>query len=183
MSHPVLRRGASGAEVTTLQNLLQKRGYYLGQPVDGRFGPHTEDAVKLYQYHRWCNHPVPPQAHQPVPNPPPPFPPVCQQLAVMWPLAVDGVVGYNTWSRLDPPEIQKNSTGSFVKLCQSLLNIAGWASGDWPPPPPPFTPPPIAVDGAFGPITDHAVKAFQKGHAPLVVDGKVGKETWAALHS
>jgi peptidoglycan hydrolase-like protein with peptidoglycan-binding domain len=183
MSHPVLRRGDSGPEVVTLQKLLQARGYYVSQPTDGLFGPHTEDAVKLYQYHRWCDHPVPPFSSTPVPPPPPPFAPVCQPLAVIWPLKVDGVVGFNTWSRLDPQLVEKGSKGSFVKLCQSLLNIAGWSSANWPPPPPPFTAPPIAIDGDFGPITDHAVRAFQKDHG-LTVDGKVGNtQTWPALHS
>jgi murein L,D-transpeptidase YcbB/YkuD len=173
MTHPVLRVGATGDDVKTLQTKLQERGNYVGQPVDGKFGPHTLDAVKLYQYHRWCNHPVPPFSHQPVPNPPPPFPPVCQPLALSWPLAVDGVVGFNTWSRLDPLEIKKGAKGPFVVLCQSLLNFWKW------PPPPLF---PLAVDGDFGDITDKAVRSYQTANG-LKVDGIVGPHTWAALHS
>ena len=38
----------------------------------------------------------------------------------------------------------------------------------------------IAVDGAFGPKTEAAVKDFQQG-ASLTVDGVVGPQTWAAL--
>ncbi len=38
----------------------------------------------------------------------------------------------------------------------------------------------VVVDGAFGPKTEAAVKAFQKG-AGLDVDGIVGPQTWDAL--
>jgi peptidoglycan hydrolase-like protein with peptidoglycan-binding domain len=38
----------------------------------------------------------------------------------------------------------------------------------------------LAVDGAFGPKTETAVKEFQEG-AGLAVDGVVGPLTWAAL--
>jgi len=39
---------------------------------------------------------------------------------------------------------------------------------------------PIAIDGVYGPQTAHAVRAFQRRHR-LVVDGKVGTQTWRAL--
>jgi hypothetical protein len=38
----------------------------------------------------------------------------------------------------------------------------------------------VTPDGAFGPITLGAVKAFQRSHG-LLVDGQVGPHTWAAL--
>jgi peptidoglycan hydrolase-like protein with peptidoglycan-binding domain len=37
------------------------------------------------------------------------------------------------------------------------------------------------VDGDFGPDTEARVKAFQKAHPPLVVDGQVGQNTWPKL--
>ena len=39
----------------------------------------------------------------------------------------------------------------------------------------------VTADGDFGPITLHAVKAFQARHG-LLVDGQVGPHTRAALH-
>jgi peptidoglycan hydrolase-like protein with peptidoglycan-binding domain len=173
-THPVLRPGSPNvAEVKILQTKLQDRGYYVGQPIDGSFGIHTEEAVKDYQYHRWCNHPNPPFTHQPVPNPPPPYAAICQKLALTWPLAVDGVVGFNTWARLDPLEIQKGSKGPtlgpYVTLCQALLNYWGAT-------------PPLALDGDFGQNTYDAVMAFQKAHN-IKQDGIVGPITWGKLQS
>lgn len=47
---PNLRRGDFNDHwVGYLQQLLQYRGYYLGQQLDGDFGPITEEAVKAFQ--------------------------------------------------------------------------------------------------------------------------------------
>jgi hypothetical protein len=56
--------------------------------------------------------------------------------------------------------LRRGSKGEEVRLLQSLLAVI--------------------VDGDFGPKTEAAVKAFQKGHG-LVADGIVGPYTWGEL--
>jgi N-acetyl-anhydromuramyl-L-alanine amidase AmpD len=56
--------------------------------------------------------------------------------------------------------LKKGDTGASVKQLQKLLKIE--------------------ADGIFGPMTENAVKTFQRKRG-LVVDGKVGPKTWAAL--
>lgn len=56
--------------------------------------------------------------------------------------------------------LKRGSRGSEVKTLQGKLNLM--------------------ADGIFGPLTEEAVKEFQK-HAGLTVDGVVGARTWAAL--
>lgn len=46
-----LGRGANGPEVTELQKRLQQLGYVVG-PIDGKFGPKTEAAVRRFQKER-----------------------------------------------------------------------------------------------------------------------------------
>lgn len=95
-------------------------------------------------------------------------------------LAEDGAVRRRTWERLfsrrilvpgplygralrvtDPP-----IWGTDVRLIQRALTAEGFAPG-----------PP---DGAYGPATSAAVRAFQHA-ARLAEDGEVGPETWNAL--
>ena len=56
--------------------------------------------------------------------------------------------------------IRKGSRGNEVATLQRKLNLI--------------------ADGIFGPITDEAVRDFQKSHG-LAVDGIVGPKTWDAL--
>lgn len=44
----MLKRGSSGADVEELQRKLIAKGINIG-PVDGLFGPKTEDAVRRFQ--------------------------------------------------------------------------------------------------------------------------------------
>ena len=63
------------------------------------------------------------------------------------------------------PLVQRGSNGHPVKTLQYLLRARGHG---------------IAVDGAFGPNTEAAVKAFQSGHS-LVANGIVDAATWVPL--
>ena len=63
------------------------------------------------------------------------------------------------------PVVQSGSNGHPIKTLQYLLGARRHS---------------IAVDGAFGPSTAAAVKAFQASRG-LAADGVVGPVTWAAL--
>ncbi len=65
-------------------------------------------------------------------------------------------------------EISKGSVGNQVKTVQRILKDMGYDLGRY------------GVDGDFGPMTDKAVKAFQKDKK-LEVDGIVGINTWTKL--
>ena len=63
------------------------------------------------------------------------------------------------------PTLKKGSKGSWVKIMQGRLVMAGYN---------------IATDGDFGPATENALKAFQKERG-LTQDGICGPKTWKAL--
>lgn len=98
-------------------------------------------------------------------------------------LAVDSIVGKNTWAALgvtgttvvetqtasitsNMPLLCRGSTGEAVKTLQTRLNALGYDCG--------------TVDGIFGIKTYNAVVKFQTARA-LAVDGIVGVNTWGAL--
>jgi peptidoglycan hydrolase-like protein with peptidoglycan-binding domain len=92
-------------------------------------------------------------------------------------LAVDGIVGPNTWSALIVT-VRQGSQGDAVRGVQEefqFRNLSGDPSKG------------LAVDGIFGPKTDAAVRGFQQAlHADIpsvTVDGIVGPVTWQALVS
>jgi len=62
--------------------------------------------------------------------------------------------------------LRRGSTGEDVEALQSAMKALGFYTA--------------TVDGDFGPMTEAAVKAFQR-QAGITVDGVVGPETWAAL--
>lgn len=67
------------------------------------------------------------------------------------------------------PTIRMGSTNTAaVQLAQGLLVTLGYL-------------PPSTAPGLFGPIMDGAVKAFQKAHNILPIDGVIGANTWAGL--
>ena len=65
------------------------------------------------------------------------------------------------------PILRQGDSGPDVLYLQTLLSSVG---------------DPIDADGAFGPKTAAAVKAFQKAHG-LTADGVVGPKTWDALEA
>jgi len=140
---PLVRRGAEGHPVPTLQYLLRARGHTVA--VDGIFGSATEAAVRAFQQEKH--------------------------------LAVDGVVGPNTWSAL-VITVKEGSQGDAVRGVQEefqFRNLSGDPSKG------------LAVDGIFGPKTEAAVRGFQQAlHTDIpsvTVDGIVGPVTWQALVS
>ena len=92
-------------------------------------------------------------------------------------LAVDGIVGPDTWSALIVT-VRRGSRGDAVRGVQEefqFRNLSGDPSKG------------LAIDGVFGPRTEAAVRGFQQAlHADnpaVAVDGIVGPVTWQALVS
>jgi len=79
-------------------------------------------------------------------------------------LAVDGIVGSQTWPALIV-QVRRGSTGPAVRAVQQQLNARTSS---------------LAVDGDFGPQTELAVRGFQEASG-LVADAIVGPLTWNAL--
>lgn len=140
---PVLRKGANGHPVPTLQHLLDGRGAAL--TADGAFGALTDAAVRTFQHHAG--------------------------------LTVDGIVGPASWAHLIST-CSQGSHGEAVKGVQVEINFRN-LSGN------PATY--LTVDGQYGAKTKAAVQAFQQGvhvEVPTVtVDGVCGPMTWQALVS
>ncbi len=85
-------------------------------------------------------------------------------------LAIDGVIGPNTWRALlwlpPYPVLRRGSRGNYVRYLQQLLLSKLYDPG--------------SIDGVFGSLTQNAVLAFQRENG-LVVDGIVGSRTWSSL--
>ena len=82
-------------------------------------------------------------------------------------LAVDGIVGPNTWQALvQDNTVKKGSSGEAVWAVQHLLKHKHGYS--------------LTPDGTFGNQTDAALRDLQKVYG-LTVDGIVGQNTWKAL--
>lgn len=63
------------------------------------------------------------------------------------------------------PTLRKGAKGETVELLQELLNVKGVQ---------------VKIDGDFGPLTEEAVKRFQKLYK-IDIDGVVGPKTWEKL--
>jgi len=76
-------------------------------------------------------------------------------------LAVDGIVGNQTWPALIVT-VSEGSEGDAVRAVQTMFDLP--------------------VDGIFGPRTDKRVRDFQQMFG-ATVDGTVGPQTWFLLVS
>lgn len=87
-------------------------------------------------------------------------------------LTADGVVEAHTWTALlstgDTPTLRQGSSGTAVRRLQRALTAALGSA--------------LAIDGAFGPNTESAVRTYQSSRG-LGVDGVVGPATWGALQA
>src|SRR5262245_1477305 len=138
MAHPTIQRGSTGQAVKDAQQALLDRGYSVGPAgVDGVFGMHTFAAVVSYQDHRSAG----------------------QFWALTYPLAIDGIVGPQTWGRLDPDTVKKGSKGTGVRLAQAILKDSG--NPNWDPGP---------IDGDFGNHTDLEVKVLRESVGMLAAE-------------
>src|SRR5260370_16510537 len=98
--HTTIRGGSKGKAVTLAQQNLLNRGYSVGPAgVDGIFGNHTYAAVVNYQTDRSAT----------------------GFWKLTFPLDVDGIVGPQTWARLDPDTIKRGDKGTGVRLAQAIL--------------------------------------------------------------
>ena len=146
MAQPTIQVGSTGDAVKDAQHALQDRGYHLGPAgVDGVFGMHTLRSVLDYQDDRSAG----------------------SYSAYTWPLVVDGIVGPQTWGRLQPATIKNGARSSTVRLLQRMLKDSGWPEWD-----------PGAVDGVFGAQTELALLNYQKFNG-LDSDGVAGPRNLA----
>jgi peptidoglycan hydrolase-like protein with peptidoglycan-binding domain len=154
---PLLREGASGAAVKTLQQKLNAAGFNCGT-ADGKFGPKTLAAVEAFQRSRGLTvdgvvGPATWGALSRVGSAPAPSSPTRPS------------TGTNSGSH---PTLQLGSKGSAVVEMQRDLAAAGFSPG--------------AADGQFGNNTLSALKRYQAAHG-LTADGICGPNTWRALTS
>lgn len=161
-----LKRGASGAIVKELQQLLSRNG--VPTRADGVFGPVTERNVRRFQTIRkltvdgivsdvvWAALESSPSAADSSSGGGPTTTPATTTPATTIPASP------NASSR---PTISRGATGEAVVLLTTELRKRGY---------------PVPVSDVFGPRTDAAVRAFQRDNR-LFIDGIVGKRTWRAL--
>src|SRR5262249_248324 len=91
--------------------------------------------------------------------------------ALSLPLDIDGIVGPQTWSRLDPDTVKKGDSGIEVRLLQTILKAFADPNFD-----------PVPVDGLFDPNTEMASKNYQTC-AGLPSNGVFDSKNWIYLGS
>ena len=153
----ILRKGAQGSDVKSVQTRLQSLGYYAGT-IDGKYGSGTISAMQEFQRRNGL---------------------VVDGKAgsnTYAKLFSDSAVGAETTTPTPMPTgstiptrtLQSGSSGEDVKLVQNRLKALGYYSG--------------TVDGSFGSGTVTALKAFQLTNN-LTSDGIAGSGTYAKLFS
>ncbi len=162
-----LKKGATGADVRTLQKRLKELKYYT-DIVDGKMGSTTVSAVKAFQqahglepdgvagkatYTILFSEEALPKGTTPTPVPTDtPKPKATEQSAA---------TASSLW-----PTMRKNDSGDNVAQLQEALIELGYLSG--------------MADGNYGTDTADAVKAFQRENG-LTVDGTAGVQTQKVL--
>ena len=156
-----LRVGSRGEDVRIMQTYLNAlSSVYPSIPritADGIFGTQTENAVRAFQRQFGLN--------------------------------PDGIIGVITWNAIvaqynrlpvSPPPtgpaypgtpLRVGSRGENVRIMQEYLNAL---SAVFP------SIPRITADGVFGPLTENAVRAFQRQFG-LTADGIIGPITWSTI--
>ncbi|GAE24708.1 hypothetical protein JCM9140_656 [Halalkalibacter wakoensis JCM 9140] len=155
----ILSRGDQGDDIQALQERLDELGFHPG-PIDGIFGPQTEDAVMRFQRSAsiLVDGIVGPQTREalrdfesPTERPdhgsPTDEPDENEEM-------------YRSETRRMLRHIQPMMRGEDVQEVQQKVGAT--------------------VDGIFGPETEERVRQFQRS-ANIVVDGIVGPQTWRAL--
>jgi peptidoglycan hydrolase-like protein with peptidoglycan-binding domain len=175
-THSTLQRGSKGAEVTELQQKLNKLGFSVGT-VDGDFGPATEAAVKKFQAAKGltADGVVGPKTWEALDKATGAR--ATAAPARQAPGAADGFQAEAagpraTWTPApslndvlnNGAQLRQGMQGPAVAEVQRLLGIE--------------------ADGKFGPATKAAVDAFQKANKltpPPGLEGVVGKTTLQVL--
>ena len=158
---PTLAEGYQGGCVNQLQTELNSIDN-AGLPLDGIFGPQTQQAVITFQQQNGVSPAdgiVGPLTKAALDNPAP--------AATTTPRASDSTTSPPSVNLDNCPTLAEGYHGGCVNQLQTELNTDENAN--------------LPVDGTFGLATQAAVVAFQQAHGVVPADGIVGPQTKAAL--
>lgn len=157
----ILQSGSSGTDVKAWQEILRRDGFASTVTVDGAFGPKTLAATKAWQ----ARHGVAADGKVGAAT--------RAQIGVQPSPAAAAIALPTSYAALAPLTgtrvLQSGSSGNDVRAWQAILRLDGFSSS-------------VDVDGAFGPKTVAATKAWQSQRG-LGADGKVGPGTRAKIGS